>query len=381
MPATPLTDVAQRLLANVEQDHGDLAPGIMRLPTTNYTDPAMYQREIEQIFHKVPLAVALTVDVPNAGDYLAYDIAGRAIVVVRGDDGVARTFVNACRHRGAPVVCNGAGTARRMTCRYHAWVFDTKGSLVGLPQREQFGDISDLGDMGLLQLPTAERVGIVFSVLTPGATMDIDEWLGEMQGALALLELEKVYPHTTTTSLPSGNWKSTADGYLDGYHIGFLHSSNLGLKQVNNRNTWDLFGPHVRLGFANKTIVAQKGQPVETWDLPDVMSLVHYVFPNVSISGQPGRATMVSRLLPGPSVSEATVVQFHYSREPLDSPDKVQAMETRRKLYAAITGDEDFDTVIDINRTIPGMCGADFVFGRNESGNQNLHTWVAALTA
>ena len=56
-------------------------------------------------------------------------------------------------------------------------------------------------------------------------------------------------------------------------------------------------------------------------------------------------------------------------------------METRRKLYAAITGDEDFDTVIDINRTIPGMCGADFVFGRNESGNQNLHTWVATLTA
>ena len=88
MPATPLTDVAQRLLANVEQDHGDLAPGIMRLPTTNYTDPAMYQREIEQIFHKVPLAVALTVDIPNAGDYLAYDIAGRPIVVVLVDDGV-----------------------------------------------------------------------------------------------------------------------------------------------------------------------------------------------------------------------------------------------------------------------------------------------------
>ena len=101
MAATPLTDVAQRLLANVEQDHGDLAPGIMRLPATNYTDPAMYQREIEQIFHKVPLAVALTVDVPNAGDYLAYDIAGRAIVVVRGDDGSLKLLPHAPNVAGA----------------------------------------------------------------------------------------------------------------------------------------------------------------------------------------------------------------------------------------------------------------------------------------
>lgn len=376
MAATPLTDVARRLLANVENDCGELADGVMRLDTSAYLDPARYRREIERIFHTVPLAMALSVDIPKPGDYTAFDLAERAVVTVRGDDGVARSFVNACRHRGAPVVCNGAGSARRLTCPYHAWVFDTKGKLVGVPHREQFGPIDV---EGLIELPTAERAGIVFSVLTPGAPMDIDEWLGDMAGALQLLELDEVHPYRTTTTLESGNWKSTADGYLDGYHIGYLHSANLGLKQINNRNTWDLYGPHVRLGFSNRAIIGMKGSPVEQWDLTEAMSLVHYIFPNVSISGQPGRTTMVSRLHPGPTVDRSQVVQTHYSRVPIDSLELQQELENRRKAYAAITGDEDFSTVIDINRTIPGMAGVDFLFGRNESGNQNLHTWVARL--
>jgi hypothetical protein len=72
-------------------------------------------------------------------------------------------------------------------------------------------------------------------------------------------------------------------------------------------------------------------------------------------------------------------VQFHYSRVPLASAEPRQEMETRRKLYAAITCEEDFGTVLDINRTLPGMVGTDFLFGRNESGNQNLHRWVDKL--
>jgi phenylpropionate dioxygenase-like ring-hydroxylating dioxygenase large terminal subunit len=378
MPVSTLSELARRLYANVEQKHGDLADDVMHLPTERYHDPAQYQREIEQIFHTLPLVVALSVDIPNAGDYRALDMAGRAIVTVRGDDGIARSFANACRHRGSPVVCNGVGSQRRLTCPYHAWVYDTKGSLVAIPQQDTFGDVKY---DGLIALPTAERHGLIFAILTPDTPMDIDAWLGDMGDALALLELDKLYPYTTSTTLFSGNWKSTADGYLDGYHIGYLHSANLGLKQINNRNTWDLLGPHVRLGFANKTITGIKDLPDEEVELPDVMSLVHYVFPNVSISGQPGRTTMVSIIQPGTSVDKSDVLQIQYSRVPLDSQEKIQEMETRRKLYAAITGDEDFSTVIAINRALPAMGGTDFIFGRNESGNQNLHTWVQRFTA
>jgi nitrite reductase/ring-hydroxylating ferredoxin subunit len=378
MAVSSLTDIAQRLLVNVERDHGDLAEGVMHVPTERYTDPARYRREIDEIFLKVPLVTALSVDIPTAGSYRTIDLVGRAVLTVRGDDGVARSFVNACRHRGAPVAKGEAGCTRRFTCPYHAWVFDTRGALVGVPQRETFGEIAyDT----LIPLPTAERAGLVFTVLTPGAEIDIDAFLGEMQDALELLELDQLHRYDKTTTLESGNWKSTADGYLDGYHIGYLHSGNLGLKQVNNRNTWDLFGPHVRLGFANKVITSMKDAPVEEWELTEVMSLVHYLFPNVSISGQPGRTTMVSIIQPGEAVDRSLVHQTQYSRVPIDSPELVQELETRRKVYATITGEEDFDTVVDINRALKAMGGTDFLFGRNESGNQNLHGWVEKYLA
>jgi hypothetical protein len=33
--------------------------------------------------------------------------------------------------------------------------------------------------------------------------------------------------------------------------------------------------------------------------------------------------------------------------------------------------------VLGINRALRALDGLDFIFGRNESGNQNLHRWVS----
>ena len=61
----------------------------------------------------------------------------------------------------------------------------------------------------------------------------------------------------------------------------------------------------------------------------------------------------------------------------VDTPEIEAELEDRRVAYAAITGDEDFGTVIGINRALRALDGLDFIFGRNESGNQNLHRWVS----
>ena len=365
------------MLANVERDSGDLTADVMHLPVSRYRDVAQWRREIEEIYHRVPLVMALSVDIPRPGDLTAFEIAERPVVTIRGEDGVARAFLNVCRHRGARVVPTGFGHERRLTCPYHSWVYDTCGALVGVTQRELFGEINV---SGLIELPTAERAGLVFAVLTPGAAMDIDDWLGDMAGALEMLELGTMHRFETTTELESGNWKTTADGYLDGYHIGYLHRNNIGSRSITNRNTYDLFGPHVRIGFANKPIVGMKGTPIDDWDLPEAMSLVHYVFPNISLSGQPGRPMMMSRMMPGPTVNRSTVMQYHYSRTPIDTDTAREAMEARRALYAAVTGDEDFVTVLGINDSLSAVSEESFLFGRNETGNQNLHSWVAKLT-
>jgi phenylpropionate dioxygenase-like ring-hydroxylating dioxygenase large terminal subunit len=376
MTATPLTDVAQRLLANVDSEHGDYGESILNVPVARYRDEERFQAELEQIFRRSPLLVALTCDIPSAGDYTSLVIAERPILVVRGDDGVARTFLNICRHRGAPVTQDEFGHARRFTCPYHFWVYDTRGALVGNTDRQAFDGIDVTG---LIELPTAERCGAVFTVLTPGLELDVDEWLGDMADSLAYLQLDKLHRHEVPTVLDSGNWKATADGYVDGYHLGYLHRNTIGTKSITNRNTYDLFGPHVRLGFANKPLPTMRETPAEEWQLNLAMSLVHYVFPNVSISGQPNTSLMISRILPGATASSSIVTQYQYFREPLVTEEMMAEAERKRATYAAVTADEDFSTVMQITAALPAIADDHFRFGRNERGNQNIHRWIDAL--
>jgi len=376
MTATPLTDVARRLKANVQAETCDRSEAVLKVPVAAYLDRDRWEAEVEQVFRRSPIAVAFSCDIAEPGDRYAFEIAGRPVVVMRGQDGVARTFLNACRHRGAAVACDGFAHGRRLTCPYHAWVYDNEGALVGVAGRETFGEIDVTG---LVEYPTHERAGVVFAVLTEGLDFDVDEWLGDMASALELLELDKMHRYDVDTVLESGSWKITADGYLDGYHLGYLHRNSIGGKSITNRNTYDLYGPHVRLGFANKPIAATGDTPVEEWVLTDVMSLVHYIFPNISISGQPGRSLMVSRILPGPTVDRSWVSQYHYVREPIADDATRAALEAKRVEYAQVTYEEDFLTVMGLNRSLAGMADGVIRFGRNETGNQNLHRWVDAL--
>ena len=107
---TVFTDVLRRLQANVAAGLPDMAETPMKVPAAAYSDAEQHRREIEEIFLKVPLLVALSCDVREPGEYLAYDIAGRPIIVMRGNDGRVRTLLNVCRHRGARVTDEHCGT-------------------------------------------------------------------------------------------------------------------------------------------------------------------------------------------------------------------------------------------------------------------------------
>ena len=64
----------------------------------------------------------------------------------------------------------------------------SRGRLVGIYGEESHGPL-DRDTHGLTALPTAERGGFVFTVLTPGAPMDIDAWLGDCAEELDKLGL------------------------------------------------------------------------------------------------------------------------------------------------------------------------------------------------
>jgi nitrite reductase/ring-hydroxylating ferredoxin subunit len=371
-----LRDLCRHLRARVAADRPALAAGVLEVPAASYRDPEQWQLEMREIFLKLPMLVALTCDIPAPGDFHTFELAGRPLLVVRGDDGRARTLLNVCRHRGAIVATEPSGCARRFTCPYHAWSYDRSGRLDAIPGRAYFGNVAA---EGLVEFPTQELAGAIFAVLDPEATFDAAEWLGGMADSLAALRLDRMHPYRQTSVLESPNWKLTADGYVDGYHLPYLHRDSIGGKILPNGHSFDLFGPHVRLAMATKRIEEIDTRPEADWQLPDYMSLVHYVFPNVSISGGHGDTAMLSRLLPGPTPDRSTTIQYQYFRQPLDTEGE-RAAERKRITYEAVVRQEDYATVFGIGRALGALGEAPILFGRNELGSQHLHRTVARFT-
>ena len=370
-------DLCRRLIANVDAECADLAETIMRVPAAKYKDADLFALEVDKIFLKVPLCVALSADLPAAGDFVTHTMVGRPLLVVRGDDGVVRTFLNVCRHRGARLAHEASGNARRFVCPYHAWSYTRAGVLAGMPDADSFGNPHI---DGLIELPCDERAGLVFAVLDAHGRMDLDAWLGaDFLASLAALDLRNMHPYRKLTHLASPNWKLAADGYLDGYHIGYLHKNSIGRKSITNRNTYDLFGPHARIGFATKKIREFDRVNADERHWPDYLSLVHYVFPNVSISGGHGGTIQLSRLFPGPEVQQSTTVQHQYFRQPVEG-HMLEVAEDKRLTYEAVVRDEDCATIFTISDALPAMHEMPIIFGRNEPANQNLHRVVEQMT-
>src|ERR1700733_12024148 len=99
---------------------------ILRIPASNFYDPARFETEVDRIFKRLPLMLAASAEIPNPGDYKTIEAVGVPILIVRGKDGVVRAFINSCVHRGANVATAERGNARLFMCPYHGWTYSHK---------------------------------------------------------------------------------------------------------------------------------------------------------------------------------------------------------------------------------------------------------------
>ena len=283
MPSETSMELARRALARYRERGTDQAEAPMALPVSAYIDPDRYAHEISAIFMRLPMALALSIELPKPGCYRATTVLETPVLIVRGPDGEVRAFLNACRHRGAPLVEEGAGETLRFSCPYHAWVYDGFGALVSMYGEGTFGDI-DRDAFGLKPLPTAEAAGLVWVSLDPAGAFDIDEWLGGMRAELETLQLDDWHLFEMR-DLPGPGWKVVWDGYLEAYHHNTLHKDTVGKYTVGNLVVHDTYGPHQRITFGRRSLKDLAGQPESDWAPDEHIRLIHSVFPNLSISG------------------------------------------------------------------------------------------------
>ncbi len=386
MSRETLVELTRRTLAHARAATVPLAGDIGRVPASNYYDPDRWQLEMARVFKRTPLALGFTCELPEPRSYKALEVAGVPVLLSRGADGQMRSFVNMCSHRGSIVVPEGTGTARRFTCPYHAWSYDSEGRLVGILDRDEFGDL-DPECHGLTPLPVAERAGIVFSALTPGAPFDIDAYLCGYGEMLAHHEFASC-AYVGSQAVDGPNWKVAYDGYLDFYHLPILHRESFGPGYAN-KAIYDAWGPHQRVTSPDRRFLALDSLPEDDWPADLLTDGVWTIFPHTSVAGFQvsadgvpggGRMYMISTLFPGDTPDTSRTVQhFLATFELTEQLDGL--IEAQKAFLLHVVRDEDYYNGNRIQQAVKTGAKTEFFFGRNEAGGQRFHGWVDRLVA
>jgi len=224
-----------------------------------YTDPAIFEEEIDKIFSRGWVYVGHASEIPRPGDFRVTDIGRQSVIMVRADDGQVQLLMNRCAHRANAVCQVERGNAKMFRCAYHGWTYRNNGDLAGITYHDRYDALFREEDHGLRKVP---RVGIyrgfVFGSLNSiGSTLD-NHLVPRVKEQIDLfVDLSPEGELDVTAGVHKygyrANWKFQIENSMDGYHGNFVHQS--------------FFDNVRRRTKVNVTDIMNSQSPAETRDL------------------------------------------------------------------------------------------------------------------
>jgi phenylpropionate dioxygenase-like ring-hydroxylating dioxygenase large terminal subunit len=382
-----LPDIAEslveRLRTHLRNGTTDLCPDVMHLPRKNFTDPTVAEIERTRIFGRVPFIAAHSSELPGPQSFVTRPLPRNEAVLVRGDDGRVRTFVNMCRHRGALLEPRPEGTCRVFSCIYHGWSYDLDGSLRNITYSSSFGPV-DTSALGLIELPTQECAGFVWVVDDPDASIDVAAWLGpDFGNILVSYELDQFVCYRLGVFDEPANWKVLHDAFLDGYHIKFAHPRSAGKYIHTNIYAVDDYGSHARFASPRKSLDQWLDDEPGEEPLSAHMTLSHFVGPNCTLLRHRDHFQLLSffpsRADPGTARMEMRVLVPSLDASGLDEEAWRAKWDKNWEILMQVLRDEDFPVLRNLQRATTSESGGPLILGRNEVLNQAFHREIARL--
>jgi phenylpropionate dioxygenase-like ring-hydroxylating dioxygenase large terminal subunit len=225
------------------------------IPIERYVSEDYFEAEKDQIFRRKWLNIGHVLEAPKPNDYFVFDLpmGDGSLLVMHGKDGRIRAFHNMCSHRGAPVAWDKKGSCRGfLACRFHGWVYDTKGDLVEVSDAENFPSV-DKAKNGLTAVHCEVWQGFIFVNLAAEPEQTLEEWLAPVAEHIGRYDFSGFKPAFSYRIDEAVNWKTLQEAQLEGWHLPYLHEKTLARAvKIDGRQyrhaAIELHGPHGVLG-------------------------------------------------------------------------------------------------------------------------------------
>lgn len=216
-----------------------------RVHTSLYTDPALFEAEMDRIFKNTWVWVAHESEIPQPGNYKTHWVGREPVIVVRDRNQAFRVLLNRCRHRAATLCEHKKGKAASFVCPYHGWAYALDGSLRGVPHPESYADTLNKAELPLVSLRVERYAGMIFATFND-AIEPLADFLGPAKKWMDLFMKQGAgypikVPGEHRFRFP-GNWKIQLENTTDAYHFPLVHKSFLGSVDPQTERMLDFVG-------------------------------------------------------------------------------------------------------------------------------------------
>ena len=204
------------------------ADGVFRIARDMFTEPELFDLEMELIFEKNWIYACHESEIANNHDFMTMRAGRQPLIITRDGEGRLNALINACQHRGTTLTRVGKGNQSTFTCPFHAWCYKSDGRLVKVKAPGEYPEGFDKATRGLKKARIESYNGFVFVSLDVEGTDTLEDFLGDAKvffdmmvaqsptGQLEVLPGKSAYTY-------DGNWKLQNENGLDGYHVSTVH--------------------------------------------------------------------------------------------------------------------------------------------------------------
>lgn len=189
-------------------------PGLS-LEAPFYTWQEAFDLDVAEIFAKHWIFVATEAEIPEPGDYLTINVGPHSVILLRDDDEQVSALHNVCRHRGARILNEPAGSVGNLVCGYHHWTYSSDGSLLHADsQPEDF----DRSAFSLRTLAVRTVAGLIFICLSNAPPEDFESYAQRIEPYIAPHGLARTKVAAQEDIIEEGNWKLVMENNRECYH-------------------------------------------------------------------------------------------------------------------------------------------------------------------